>query len=87
MCSILAISALFAAPKIQLDWLHYDGKKRIQEQKEGESVVSKSRPAMNVSSFLIATSSSAAQSPIASKSPGMSGASGKTGSRMNLEAN
>ena len=41
--------------------------KRIQER-----VVSKSRPAMNVSSCLIATSSSAASSPIASKSPGMS---------------
>ena len=38
-----------------------------------------------MSSF-IATSSSAASSPIASKSPGMSGASVKPGSRMNLEA-
>ena len=60
--------------------------KRIQEQKEGERVVSKSRPVTNVSSYLIATSSSAASSPIASKSPVMSGASGKLGSRMNLEA-
>ena len=61
--------------------------KRIQEQKEGERVVSKSRPAvMSVSSYLIATSSSAASSPIASKSPRMSGASGKPGGRMNLEA-
>ena len=59
---------------------------RIQEQKEGEWVLSKSRPVMNVSSCLIATSSSAESSPIASKSPGMSGASGKPGSRMNLEA-
>ena len=60
--------------------------KRIQEQKEGERVVSKSRPAeMNMSSF-IATSSSAASSPIASKSPGVSGASVKPGSTMNLEA-
>ena len=43
--------------------------KRMQEQKE-ERVVSKSRPAaMNISSF-IATSSSTASSPIASKSPG-----------------
>ena len=59
--------------------------KRTQEQKEGERVVSKSRPAvMNVSSYLIATSSSAASSPIASL--GMSGASGKPSSRMNLEA-
>ena len=49
--------------------------------------MSKSRPAlMNMSSYLIATSSSAASSPIVSKSPGMSGASGKPGSRMNLEA-
>ena len=60
--------------------------KRIQEQKEGERVVSKSRPVMIVSSYLNATSSSAASSPIASKSPGMSGASGKPGSKMNLEA-
>ena len=41
---------------------------------------------MNVSSYLIATSSSAASSPNASKSPWMSGVSGKPGSRMNLEA-
>ena len=48
--------------------------------------MSKSRPAvMNMSSYLIATSSSAASGPIASKSQGMSGASGKPGSRMNLE--
>ena len=40
---------------------------------------------MNVSS-LIATSSSAASSPIASKSLEMSAASVKPGSRMNLEA-
>ena len=60
--------------------------KRSQEQKEVERVVSKSRPVMNVSSYLIATSSSAASSPIASKSPGMSGASRKLGKTMNLEA-
>ena len=57
--------------------------KRIQEQKE-ERVVSKSRLSMNCSSYLIATSSSAASSPIASKSPGTVGASGRLGSRMNL---
>ena len=61
-------------------------KKEFRNKKEGERVVSKSRPVMNVSSSLFATSSSAASSPIASKSPGMSGASGKPGSRMNLEA-
>ena len=60
--------------------------KRIQEQKEGERVVSKSRPVMNVSSDHDATSSSAASSPIASKSPRMSGAPEKPGDRMNLEA-
>ena len=60
--------------------------KKNQEQQEGERVVSKSRPVTNVSSCLIATSSSAATSPIASKSPGMSGVSGKPSSRMNLEA-
>ena len=49
--------------------------KRVQEQKEGR-VVSKSRPAaMNLSSP-IATSSSSASSPIACKSPGMPIASG-----------
>ena len=65
--------------------MHKDGK-IIQEQKEGERVVSKSRLVMNVSSYLIATSSSAASSPIASESSGMSGASGRPGSKMNLEA-
>ena len=60
--------------------------KRIQNEKEEERVVSKSRPAvMNMSSFLIATSSSAASSPIASKSPRMPIASGKPDSRMSVE--
>ena len=59
--------------------------KRTQDQKEVERVVSKSRPAvMNISSF-IATSSSTASSPIASKSPKMPIASGKTDSRMSIE--
>ena len=45
--------------------------KRNQEQKEGERVVSKSRPSvMGVSSSLVATSSSAASSPTASKKSG-----------------
>ena len=61
--------------------------KRIQQQKQEERVVSKSRPAlMNISSYLMASTSSAASSPTALKSPGMSGASGRPGSRMNLEA-
>ena len=61
--------------------------KRIQEQKGGERVVSKSRPEMtNISSYLMSSSSSAASSPIASKSPWMSAASWRPGSRMNLEA-
>ena len=56
--------------------------KSIQDQEEEERVVSKSRPAaMNLSSF-IATSSSTASSPIASKSPGMPIGSGKPDSRM-----
>ena len=59
--------------------------KRIQDENEDERVVSKSRPAvMNMSSF-IATSSSTASSPIASKSPGMPMASGKPDSRMSIE--
>ena len=61
--------------------------KRIQEQKEEETVVSKSRPAvMNISSYLMPPSSCAASSPIASKSPVTSGASGRLGSRMNIAA-
>ena len=60
--------------------------KRIHNQKEEERVVSKSRPAvMGMSSYLIATSSSAASSPIASKSPGMPIASGRPDSRMSVE--
>ena len=60
--------------------------KKIQEQKK-KRVLSKSRPAVrNISSYLIATSSCAASSPIAAKSLGMSGTSGKPSSRMNLEA-
>ena len=59
--------------------------KRIQNQKEEERVVSKSRPVvMNISSYFIATGSSAS-SPIASKSPGMPIASGKPDSRMSIE--
>ena len=61
--------------------------KRIQEQKEEERVVSKSRPAaMNLSSS-IATSSSSASSPIASKSREMPIASGKPDSRMRSNQN
>ena len=60
--------------------------KRIQNQKEDERVVSKSRPAvMNISSC-IATSSSTASSPIASESPGMP-ASGKPDSWMSIDPN
>ena len=59
---------------------------RIQEQKEGEKVVSKSRPVTNMYSYLIATNFCAASSPNASKSPGMSGASGKPDSKKNLDA-
>ena len=61
--------------------------KRIQEQNEEESVVSRSRPAvMNMSSNLMSSISSPASSPIASKSLGTSGASGRLGSRMNFAA-
>ena len=59
--------------------------KRIQNQKE-ERVVSKSRPAVtNMSSFFIATRSSAASSTIAFKNLGMPIASGKPDSRMSVE--
>ena len=61
--------------------------KRIQNQKEEERLVSKSRPAvMNVSCRFIATSSSAASSPLASKSLVMPISSGKPESRMSVEA-
>ena len=60
--------------------------KRIHNQKQEERVVSKSRPAvMNMSSYFIATSSSAASSPTASESPGMPTASRKPDSRMSVE--
>ena len=60
--------------------------KKNSGTKEGERVVSKSRPeVMNVFSNLAATSSSSASSPIASKSPGMIGASVKPGSRVSVE--
>ena len=52
--------------------------KKIQNQKEEERVVSKSWPAvMGMSSYFIATSTSAASSPIATKSPVMPIASGR----------
>ena len=60
--------------------------KRIRNQKEEERVLSKSRPAvMNISSYFIATSSSAASSPIASESPGMPIASVKPDGKMSFE--
>ena len=71
--------------------------KRVQEQREEETIVAKSRPtamnlcsrvvsrsrlaALNLSSS-IATSSSTASRPIVSESPGMPIASGKPDSRM-----
>ena len=49
--------------------------------------MSKSRPAvLNISSYLMSSCSSAASSPIASKSPGASGASERPDSRMNIAA-
>ena len=61
--------------------------KRIQNQiEEEERVVSKSRlAAMNMSSYFIATSSSAASSPIASKSGGDADSFGETDGTMSLE--
>ena len=61
--------------------------RRIQEQKEEETVVSNSRPAVvNISSYLMPPSSCAASSSIASKSLVTSGASERPGSRMNVAA-
>ena len=75
ICSLSVISVPLAALRISA-WRTKTMVKRMQEQTEGERVVSKSRPAVMNMSF-IATSSSAASSPIASKSPGMPIASGK----------
>ena len=61
--------------------------KRIQDQKEEERVVSKSRPSSDEAIFFIATSSSTTSSPIASKSPGLLMASGKPDSKMSIEPN
>ena len=59
--------------------------KRMQEQKGEEKILSKSRPAvMNISSYLMTSSSSAGSSPMASKSPGMPIASGKPDSRISV---
>ena len=61
--------------------------KRMQEQKEEEIIVAKSKPsAMNLSSS-IATSSSSATSPMTCKSPRMPTASGKPDSRMRINPN
>ena len=61
--------------------------KRIQEQKEEERNVSKSKPtAMNLSS-IVPTSSSSATSPIASKRPRMPIVSVKPDSRMRINPN
>ena len=57
--------------------LHLLRWQKVFRNKKGGRVVYKSRPVMNVSSYLVATSSSAASSPISSKSPGISGASRK----------
>ena len=83
ICSISAISAPLAAPRISAWQAAPQKTKRIHIHKEG--VVSKSRPAvMNIS--FIATSCSTASSPIASKSPGMPIASGKPDSSMSIES-
>ena len=77
---------IFNYQSFQLHLLYQESQlvaKRIQHQKEEERVVSKSRPAvMNMSSYFIATSSSAASCPIASKSQGMPLGSGKPDSRI-----
>ena len=70
--------------EFQLDKLLHNGEE--DSKSEEERVVSKSRPAvMNMSSYFISTSSSAASSPIASKSPGMPIASEKPDSRTSVE--
>ena len=72
--------------EFQLDKLLHNGEE--DSKSKGDRVVSKSRPAvMNMSSYFIATSSSAASSPIASGSPVMSVASRKPDSRMRMNQN
>ena len=58
--------------------------KRIQNQKEEERVVSKSRPAVMNMSHFFATSSFSTSNAIASKRPGMPIASGKPDTRMSV---
>ena len=69
--------------EFQLDKMLY--KCEDDSKSKDERVVSKSRPAVMIMSSFLATSSSAASSPIASKSPGMPTASGKPDSRMSVE--
>ena len=85
VCSITAISAPLVAPRISAWYAAPTMTKRIQNQKEEERVVSKSRPAgMNISYF-ITISTSTASSPTASKSPGMPIALVKPNSKMSIE--
>ena len=73
----------------QLHLLHQEFQLDKPLQNGEEDTKSKRRDScvqvMNVSSFFLVTSSSAASSPIASKSPGMPTASGKPDSRMSVE--
>ena len=68
--------------EFQLDKLHHNDGERMQEQKGEEISVAKSQfTAMNLSSH-VPTSSSSAKSPIASKSLGILTDTGKLASRM-----
>ena len=79
ICSASAISALLAVLRM-ISWPKMMAK-RMQEQKEEERIVSKPKSTANLSSHVPA-SSSTAEIPIASKSPGILTATGKTESRM-----
>ena len=85
ICSISAISAPLAAPRISARKAAPQWRRGCKINKKKKSVVSKSRPAaMNLSSF-VATSFSTASSPIASESQGMPTASGKPDSRVKIK--
>ena len=87
ICSISAISAPLAAPRISAWKAAPQWRRGFKIKKKKERVVSKSRPAVMGMSSFIATSSSSASNPIASKSPGMPIASGKSDNKMSVEPN
>ena len=79
--NISHFSSLFCAQNFSLTSCPKTMAKRMQEQKEEERIVAKSKPtAMNLTST-VSTSSSSVKDPIASKSPGDTQSFRKSGAR------